>query len=97
MKKLISAQTIRQAQMNGKKEIDAPSGSVIVTPEARSVAEKLGVRIRDMNKPVKSEKKNDPDQETVNLITRNVMEKFPHGTYKEDEVRKVVLEVLAKR
>ena len=97
MKKLISAQTIRQAHMDGKKELEAPPGSVIVTPEARSVAEKLGIRIRDMEQPRKVQAKYQQDQETVNLIIKKVMENLPPGKFKEDEVRKVVSEVLAKR
>lgn len=97
MKKLISARTIRQAHGAGKKEIEAPPGSVIVTPEARSVAEKLGIRILDIKKPVTVEKSGNPDQATVNLIIKNVMAKFPVGKYTQDEVRKVVMDVLSKR
>jgi ethanolamine utilization protein EutQ len=97
MKKLISAQMVKEARQAGEKEIYAPISQTIVTPEARSVAEKLGIRILDTIKQQKMEKAGSTDEETVRIIVQSVMEKLPPGKYTEDEVRKVVLDVLAKR
>ena len=46
MKTLISAQTVRDAKASGKICLFAGK-DVLVTPEARSVAEQLGVRLDD--------------------------------------------------
>ena len=46
MKKLISAETIRQAKAGGPTCLAAGKG-VLVTPEARSLAEELGIRLDD--------------------------------------------------
>ena len=46
MKKLISAETIRQAKAGGQTCL-AAGKDVLVTPEARSLAEELGIRLDD--------------------------------------------------
>ncbi|MDN6110358.1 MAG: ethanolamine utilization acetate kinase EutQ, partial [Enterobacterales bacterium] len=45
MKKLITANDIRTAQVQGQKSINIVLADYIVTPEARVVAEQLGVEI----------------------------------------------------
>ena len=45
MKQLISAETIRQEHAAGKRKLDVALPNTIVTAEARSVAEQLGVAL----------------------------------------------------
>ena len=47
MKQLISAEVVRSEHAAGKREIAVTRNGHIVTPEARTVAEALGVLIRE--------------------------------------------------
>ncbi|WP_434778426.1 ethanolamine utilization acetate kinase EutQ [Neisseria sp. Ec49-e6-T10] len=48
MKRLITAESVRQAAQEGKKQIEAVIPECIVTPEARMVAEELGVELTEV-------------------------------------------------
>jgi ethanolamine utilization protein EutQ len=95
MKKLISALVVKEAHKDGIKEIGAPPGTTIVTPEARSIAEKLGVKILDMDKNCGSPADKNVDQKTIGLIIEMVRAKLPEGKYSEDDIKKAVIEVLS--
>lgn len=49
MKRLITAASIRQAQQNGQQKVEILPAKCIVTPEARGVAEELGIEIIEVS------------------------------------------------
>ena len=60
MKRLITAESIRQAKQAGQREVEVVPSQCIVTPEARGVAEELGIEIIEVtggsaNKPCQKE------------------------------------------
>lgn len=52
MKTLISARVVRDRHAEGQTHIDVSPGATIVTPEARSIAAELGVRLVDAGQTV---------------------------------------------
>lgn len=97
MKKLISAQVIKQAHKDGVSEIHAPVSTTIVTAEARSEAEKLGVKIMDSLQPsAKKREEQSPDEQTIELIMGKVREKLPGNKYSDEQIKNAVIEILSK-
>lgn len=97
MKKLISAQSVRQAFQDGLREISAPPASVIVTPEARTIAENLGVKILDEKKMNKTSSRYATDEELVQQIKTGVLKKIPSGEHSDSEIETIIRDVLAGR
>jgi len=99
MKKLISAHTVEDAYKAGKKEITAPPKSTIITPEAYTVAKKLGVRFveEDISVPPKpaSTGRLTLDEKTVRLIVQRVLDRLPPEKRKEELVKEAVVQVLS--
>ena len=94
MKKLISAQMVKQARADGKKEFSAPAKSTIVTSEARDLAEKYEIHFVES---VRSDQPIIPDfdQETVQLIIREVLNRLPADKRDPKMVTEAVVQVLS--
>ena len=88
MKKLISAEYIRDAHRENKNTLEIDYNTHIVTPEAIQVAEQLGVEIIR-----KSVKISYPDKQK---IIEKVQEKIPGGKYSKSAISLALDEVLAK-
>ena len=86
MKKLISEKTIENVFAGGKMKIEIHSDS-IVTPQAESVAERLGVKI------IKSISENISYSDKQKIINA-VMERFPGGKFSRAKIEKAVQDVL---
>ncbi|MGD9900177.1 MAG: hypothetical protein AB7T22_13730 [Calditrichaceae bacterium] len=100
MKKLISAAVVKQAHADKKKQLDVPKSTSIITPEARTLAEKLGVELVEHGREASRVQKTvigNPDEKLVELITQKVMGRFPCGKQDQSRIRKIVRDVLAGR
>ncbi len=99
MKKLISAHTVEDAHKAGKTEIPAPSKSTIITPEAYTVAKKLGVHFVDRDvspAPKLSQMKNiSLDEKTIRLIVQRVLDRLPPEKRNEELIKEAVVQVLS--
>jgi hypothetical protein len=84
--KLISEKTVQKAFATGKMQIFAEPGS-IVTPQAESVAEHLGVKI------IKSSRPNISYSDKQKIIDE-VLQRFPGGKFSRAKIEKAVQEVL---
>lgn len=99
MKKLISARTVRQAHADGIKELAVQAGQTLVTPEARTLARELGVRLSDES-PLPADKrpkdrKIKVDEKLVTTIVTRVMDRLPQPQRDPERVKQVVVEVLS--
>ena len=86
MNKLISENTIQKAFASGKMKIQVEYGS-IVTPQAESVAEHLGVEIIKQSSP------NITYADRQKIINA-VMERFPDGKYSRAKIEKAVKKII---
>ena len=86
MKKLISEKTVEKAFAAGKMKIEAEPYA-IVTPQAMSVAEQLGVEIIIQT----SQHISYADRQK---IINAVMERFPGGKFSRSKIEKAVRDVL---
>ncbi len=100
MKKLISAAVVKQAHADKKMQLDVPRSTAIITPEARSLAEKLGIKLVEYGDAAPRGKRavaGNQDENLVELITQKVMARIPRGKQDPARIRKIVREVLAGR
>jgi len=99
MKKLISAHTVEDAYKAGKTEIAAPPKSTIITPEAYTVAKKLGLRFTEEETPAipkpLSGGTTTLDEKAVRLIVERVLDRLPPEKRKEELVKEAVVQVLS--
>ena len=103
MKKLISAQTVKQAYKDGQCELEAPSKVVMYTPEALTVAKELGMHLKEslttpIAKPgsITSSSKLKVDEDLVRTVVEKVIDQLPPEKRQLDVVKNVVVEVLAE-
>lgn len=103
MKKLISALTVKQAHKDGIRELDAPSKTVMYTPEALSVAKELGIRLVDpeVSSPgvpavSAAAPKLQINESLVRTVVEKVIDRLPPEKRQMDVVKNVVVEVLAE-
>ncbi|MCD6376769.1 MAG: hypothetical protein J7L94_14670 [Caldisericaceae bacterium] len=92
MKRVITANTIKQAAAAGKKQLYAPLKETIITPEARTVASQLGVELLEFSlatpqgKPI--------DENLVRQVMEQVMKNLPPSKQNYQKIKSVVIEVL---
>lgn len=102
MKKLISALTVKQAHKDGIKELEAPSKTVMYTPEAISVAKELGIRLVEPNDsasilPVAATgTKLQISEQLVRTVVEKVIDRLPPEKRQLDVIKNVVVDVLAE-
>jgi len=86
MNKLISEDTVQKAFASGNMKIQVDYGTII-TPQAESVAERLGVEIIKQSSP------NITYSDRQKIINA-VIERFPDGKYSRAKIEKAVKEIL---
>ncbi len=92
MKRVITANTIKQALAAGKKQLYAPLKETIVTPEARTLAKQNGVELLEFST---STTEGQPiDENLVRRVIEEVMSQLPPSKRNYQEIKKVVVEVL---
>ena len=102
MKKLISALTVKKAHKDGLKELEAPSKTVMYTPEAISVAKELGIRLVDSSdsasvRPVVAMgTKMQISEQLVRSVVEKVIDRLPPEKRQLDVIKNVVVDVLAE-
>ena len=99
MKKVVSALTVKQAYSDGKKELVAPRNSTIITPEARTVAKDLGVKLVEVPGSSVQDINSEQivvDEKLIRLIVEKVIEKLPPEKRQADIIKKAVIDVLSK-
>ncbi len=104
MKQLVSAEVIRQEHAAGRNRIEVSRDGFIVTPEARSVAEELGVNIvcRDEGGPgcdcgsVQAKKVDTVGLSDLEQIRRAVLARIPAGSVPPDVIDQLVRKVAAE-
>ena len=84
MKILISAETVRQAQTSGQKCLSAGK-NVLVTPEARSLAEQLGIRLDPESSSMASEG-NGQNTAQMDVIRAAVLARLPADVSSKPEL-----------
>ena len=84
MKILISAETVRQARTNGQTCLPAGK-NVLVTPEARGLAEQLGIRL-DPNSNSMAAEGNKQDAAEMNAIRAAVLARLPADVASKPEL-----------
>ena len=97
MKRVITAQTVKQAKAAGKTQLYAPAKETIITPEARTVAKDLGIRFIEYEGVGGAEKNRTaaPDEATVRQIVERVMKALPPEKRNQERVKSVVVNVLS--
>jgi hypothetical protein len=96
MKKVISAQTVKQAHKEGKKEISAPAADFIITPEARTVAHSLGIQLVQDSVLKTGVSGIEVNESMVREIVARVYRQIPDAESRTEEIKKAVLEVVSE-
>ena len=91
MKKLISAKTIRQAYDAGNLRIEIEQAESIITPQAQTTAEQLGVELVE----IKSKTETKVSYSDYQKIVKQVSDHFPGGKYSKAKIEKAVKDVLS--
>ncbi|MGD9899555.1 MAG: ethanolamine utilization acetate kinase EutQ [Calditrichaceae bacterium] len=102
MKKLITASKIRQAKTEGIKEIVASKDNSIITPEAKDLAKKFGIKISEKvnsSMPAVKESKSlstpvNIDENLVRQVTLEVIKKLPANQRDPVKIKEIVMAVL---
>ncbi len=92
MKRVITANTIKQAAAAGKKQLYAPTKETIVTPEARTLASQLGVELLEFS--LSTPAGQPIDENLVREVIARVMENLPPSKRNYQKIKSVVIEVL---
>jgi hypothetical protein len=96
MKKVISAQTIRKTFKEGKREIYAPPGGCIITPEAQTLAKDLGITLTSDSARELTGGKIDINEGLIREIVSRVYQQIPDAESRADEIRKAIMEVISE-
>lgn len=110
MKRLITAETIRQAKLSGQQEVEVVPSKCIITPEARSVAEELGIEIVEMSvcpsagssqKQIEAPAANASDNSYGNVniadIRTAILAQLPAGGVSEEILNQLIQKVAAEQ
>lgn len=96
MKKLITAEEVRQSKKNSN--VLYIDSNTLITPGAKDLASELGVEIRYCKAKEKTEEKAEANNENKNFISKNiermVKEKLQGITVSDDVVSQIVKEVM---
>jgi hypothetical protein len=89
MKKLISAEKIESMFESGELRLEVDMDNSIITPQARSKAQSLGVELVEIKKVNPNISFNDRKR-----IIEEVLKKFPGGKYSRSKIEQAVKEVV---
>ena len=94
MKRLISAATVRKEKQAGKKRLEVPLTHSIITPEARDVAEHIGLEL--VERVGAPEPASSPADSDLAVIRAAVMAKLPAGSVSEELVDQLINKALRR-
>lgn len=95
MKKLITANDIRAAHARGEAEISVVLRASIITPEAREVAELLGVAIRECDESAPEPAAPAAEDKTESQrIRETIIAQLPEGQFTESLVAQLMEKVM---
>lgn len=97
MKKLITANDIRATHAEGAKELSVVLHASIITPEAREVAEQLGVAIREADEPASPARAADAGVSDSQRIREAIVAQLPAGQFTESLVNQLMEKVLKEK
>ncbi|MBZ6729213.1 ethanolamine utilization acetate kinase EutQ [Klebsiella grimontii] len=101
MKKLITANDIRAAHARGEAEISVVLRASIITPEAREVAELLGVAIRECDEsapePAAPAAPAAEDKTESQRIRETIIAQLPEGQFTESLVAQLMEKVMKEK
>lgn len=95
MKKLITANDIRAAHARGEAEISVVLRASIITPEAREVAELLGVAIRECDESAPEPAAEDKTESQ--RIRETIIAQLPEGQFTESLVAQLMEKVMKEK
>lgn len=94
MKKLITADDVRHASAQGQQRICVVVGDCIITPEARTVAEQLGISIGEQVKPAETEPEVTPGHTAERQrIREHILAHLPEGSVTETLISQLIEKV----
>lgn len=109
MKRLITAESIRQAKQAGQREVEVVPSQCIVTPEARGVAEELGIEIIEVTNgsaskscqkeavtasaSVASASSTSCSNDNIAEIRAAILAQLPEGSVSEDVLNQLIQKV----
>ncbi|WP_336221283.1 ethanolamine utilization acetate kinase EutQ [Citrobacter amalonaticus] len=97
MKKLITANDIRAAHARGEQEISVVLRASIITPEAREVAELLGVTIVEGEEPTSASACTDATKSETQRIRETIIAQLPEGQFTESLVSQLMDKVMKEK
>lgn len=98
MKKLITANDIRAAHARGEAEISVVLRASIITPEAREVAELLGVAIRECDESAPEPAAPATEDKTESQrIRETIIAQLPEGQFTESLVAQLMEKVMKEK
>ena len=98
MKKLITANDIRAAHARGEAEISVVLRASIITPEAREVAELLGVAIRECDESAPEPAAPAAEDKTESQrIRETIIAQLPEGQFTESLVAQLMEKVMKEK
>ncbi|WP_154948244.1 ethanolamine utilization acetate kinase EutQ [Klebsiella grimontii] len=98
MKKLITANDIRAAHARGEAEISVVLRASIITPEAREVAELLGVAIRECDESAPEPAAQAAEDKTESQrIRETIIAQLPEGQFTESLVAQLMEKVMKEK
>ena len=98
MKKLITANDIRAAHARGEEEISVVLRASIITPEAREVAELLGVAIQECDESAPEPAVPAAEEKTESQrIRETIIAQLPEGQFTESLVAQLMEKVMKEK
>ncbi|HBL4690473.1 ethanolamine utilization acetate kinase EutQ [Citrobacter sedlakii] len=97
MKKLITANDIRAAHARGEQAMSVVLRASIITPEAREVAEQLGVTITECDESAPTTSSADAGKSDTQRIRETIIAQLPEGQFTESLVSQLMEKVLKEK
>lgn len=97
MKKLITANDIREAHARGEQNISAVLRASIITPEAREVAELLGLTISELDEAASAVVTCDESKSEAQRIRETIIAQLPEGLFTENLVSQLMDKVMKEK
>ncbi|EHG7613149.1 ethanolamine utilization acetate kinase EutQ [Citrobacter sedlakii] len=97
MKKLITANDIRAAHARGEQAMSVVLRASIITPEAREVAELLGVTITECDESAPTTSCADAGKSDTQRIRETIIAQLPEGQFTESLVSQLMEKVLKEK
>jgi len=97
MKKLISAKTIIDLNKNGSVELSYNKKETIITPEARTIAEKYNINLIETDSVLVQSQKQEIDEKLIRQVVTRVIKQLPEEKHDYAAIKQAVIDVIQKR